>query len=293
MRYYAFFDPFNLNSAVKMFPLSIKTGPDDALHLPRGCREISQEEFNAYQTLGVKVEEPFLRLELDTNDIVEKTLIYYYYYYSKWLHALMKNHEGTAHWLSPIDWPLEDIDENRVRTDMGKVDSNPFFRNTLKNVDKLGREIIRDGMYFPFTFQINMNTKDPQLIFGRHRLYSLINVPKDIIQDKTFLFTYIPLIMPAFAPYQENFIITYTEPIDCYCFSKDFDQIFVSKCYNSFYSWNYMVSFCDTLSANLHPFLHLIPPNPIFNNKEKFNSFLQKDFPLIEKYEHYNKGQML
>ena len=41
MRYYAFFDPFNLNSAVKMFPLSIKTGPDDVLHLPRGCREIS------------------------------------------------------------------------------------------------------------------------------------------------------------------------------------------------------------------------------------------------------------
>lgn len=156
MRYYAFFDPFNNSSLIRIFPLSIKTGPDEDLVLPKGCKEIKQIEFDAYKTLGVVEEEPFSEIELNTDDVVERIMIYYYYHYSKLLHSLMHNHDkSNFFWLKPEKWSEEDIDISRVRVDMSKPDTNPFFRNTINEVDRLGMDILKNGMYFPFTFQHN------------------------------------------------------------------------------------------------------------------------------------------
>ena len=137
MKYYAFFDEIGFFATT---PISIKKGPDYDLYLPRLAKEISYDQFLAYKNIGIPEEQPFEELAISTNfSDLEMETFYYYYYHSKVIYYLINNCNCKYSWEDVIEWDCVNPDEQFVISDMSKNDTNPFFRNTVNEKDKLGK----------------------------------------------------------------------------------------------------------------------------------------------------------
>ena len=71
----------------------------------------------------------------------------------------------------------------------------------------------------------------------------------------------------------------------CYCISFDKKHIVQTTQKHSFYIWNYMSVFFDTVSGDLFKYQEHIKPALIFNNEDMFETFIHSPFPEMNELE--------
>lgn len=205
----------------------------------------------------------------------------YYYYYAKWIWQLIHYRGCSYEWLS--------INEHEFnRDDVSQKSSTDWSESTTKNdylqmyeheQIELGRDIMKNGTYFPLIIGTDPNSDVIPVIFGKHRVYSLQLNPEET-KDKEFLFIRFPHGYNFFydftsdktADYQKNPIIcNYTHPSFSY-------SVYEYECDKESLIFHEFLDISDDLPGRIFKYRNLINPNPIFNNKEAWEEFINNPF---------------
>ena len=188
-------------------------------------------------------------------------LIKYYGFQYKWINILQD------------DIRLPDYTENSF-----KKENNHFVKDCNKNICSLGMDILKNGLLTPFylrEYNIN-NIKFYMPTGGKHRIYSLRQMPKEMIKNKKFL----ALIFPP--DYWDNKIginknkyplmlhdictgFFYNSHLECYDFN-DIEHYFKT-----------FRAFSESMGDYIYHFKDEIKPNPIFNNQILFENFINNE----------------
>ena len=212
-----------------------------------------------------------------TYPTIRETYIVYYFCYMKNLHTMLNNNlQITYEWLDLKNYKFINIWHKRCFRDFDRKD-NGYLWTAQKDVTKLGRDIIKRGGYWPFACRDMDQDNKKEIIFGKHRLFSLLTLQnqepdKDIIH-KEFLFIKIP-------PMKQRRKIVYNKKITMYHFFENGQTAKITTNKNHLIedAWS---SNADTLSATFHKWDLLnasIEPNPILNNKDLFQQFINQPF---------------
>lgn len=144
----------------------------------------------------------------------------------------------------------------------------------------LGRNILTNGMFFPFYLLEENDDEYKKLFLGKHRLYSLLCLPNQI-KDKKFLFLKFPYTSSYDLMHNNVFLKTSGEVTKL---MKDGDGNFRIKkipVQEDSDALRHFLKLCDALPRALSLYQNEIPVNPIFNDIELFNDFINN--PLDEK----------
>ena len=113
----------------------------------------------------------------------------YYYYYARWIWQLINLRGCSYQWLNINDYEFN-RDEISCKSSIDWSVSTTYnsYLQMYENVKiELGKDIIKNGMYFPFIIATDTNSKILPIIFGKHRLYSLQLNPDETRDKKFFL----------------------------------------------------------------------------------------------------------
>lgn len=263
----------------------LKKIPNNFISLPIVYNKISEEEYNNYLLQGYREEFPPLKFSyFESNDKqAQKFYELYNYYYTKWIYYLIKNGHVTYEWFKidqdNIIFP-RDL-ENLFESDT----SNQFLRESLNDHKKLGRDVLSQGMYFPFFFWRKEEKFDYKKIIrlGSHRLYSLTLIPEEC-QNKEFLALYFP--MDWSLGYRKAYMnYTTKEDLPCYLFNQSRFQLYEQPNSRDFYNIEYFIYFSEQIAPGMFYHKEYISPNLIWNDKKAFEKFINNPFPINLKLE--------
>ena len=205
----------------------------------------------------------------------------YYYYYARWIWQLI-NYRGCSYkWINVNDYNfnLEEVSKKSCTDWSTAVIQNEYLQLYQESKIELGRDIIKNGLYFPFIIGTNQMSNELPVIFGKHRLYSLLLNP-DETKDMEFLFIIFPHGFDYFDTYKSNqnndyqkneIICTYLHPSyswSIYEYKTNQENVIFSEFSN----------FSDHLPDQMFQYRDIIKPNPIFNNKNAFEDFINNPF---------------
>lgn len=290
MKYFACYP---LDKNIPVFsepPILLRTSSDNAdIELPREYQNITREEFECFSKNGIRIGSPFQEIDLSfASSPGERKIYHYVYYYSKFVHTLINKCNLTWEWQSILSWKEnESITESldRILTDINQIESNsnPFFLNMQQDCTSLAKDIIDNGLYFPFYYEL-LFSGEKRLYLGKHRLYSLLQNKN---YSNEFLFINVkPLSPEKMTPeviFQEKYRLS--EKIPCYYLSKDPGRIFVTEEDYLYFIRQSFIKISDRIAPSIAKYRNCILPNPIFNDERMFKDFISKPFPIIDRFE--------
>lgn len=247
---------------------------------------------NHYEDL--KKEKPIIEADLKRFDFPllwgedKKYFLIYNYYYLQMVHEIVNKLPCSYKWINLHEWkekfPSFVLDEERLISSMQGDSGNAYLERTLANRPTLGRDILRNGMYFPFFYQRQGNKEMP--LFGSHRIYSLLAClkPEDDIKFLCIDFT-------RFVTYYYHLDVTkdkaqflkrmnFSEKMPCFTVDRFIDDSAVYKTLsnNQQICWEYFRCFNDTLGTRMFENRHLVKPNPVFNDEKAWEKFIKSPF---------------
>ena len=131
-----------------------------------------------------------------------------------------------------------------------------------------------------------------EIIFGRHRLYSLLQ-HKYLLKDKYFL----TIDLTPFSAYcGKNTFDFYAKEINkefpteipCFIFNRNNNTLFRSMNKNIFVVYQYLLHFSDILPLKIFKMQGFNSPNPILNSQKLFDNFINSPFSYIKELEPKN-----
>ena len=180
---------------------------------------------------------------------------YYYLYYPKNIFTLLNN--GFSYeYLKITDF--KNLYTSRQYSKF--FDNNPFLQKTESNKKLLAKDILLNGMYFPFYAKKMENFI--QIYQGNHRVYSLMLYGKQNNIKSNFLFIYFP-------NFEKNI------SIDWYDFDFNSFKIIQKKLYIKPSEIEHLL---DVLGGKMSQYFYYlnIAPNILFNNSDLFSIALKR-----------------
>ena len=172
-------------------------------------------------------------------------------------------------------------------TDFSRL-PNPYLLEYQGEKIKLAKDILENGMYFPFYGGKIDKPINPELYFilqGKHRLYSLTRYSEDIdFIWKKFLFITYPIDIQYFRMFT-NRNETLPEPIQMY----DVDQETGTIVLETFNLYTETVKVMDRLGGAMGNYFYKLRKQGIevkapsvLNNEDEFNEFINSEYILKE-----------
>ena len=125
--------------------------------------------FEEYDSKLILIKEAdFNELNFSYFSYSKQSFFCYYYFYMQLLYFLIHYAGCSYKWinLTSENYFIERNLSNEVLKDFAGANPNPYI--CKQDTKSLGLDILKNGMYFPFCEFNN------EIIFGRHRLYSLL-----------------------------------------------------------------------------------------------------------------------
>lgn len=206
---------------------------------------------------------------------IESLVIYYYnYLYPLYIKELIKVQQLTSKWLNiesliPTKVAIEHLNRNLETFQF----TNEYLNELLKNdgLISLGQNILNEGMYFPFL------GGNENVGYGSHRVLSLQALNQIIKINRPFLFLQFndDIIKQAnYSHNQHSYIGQVAYPITIYLPDMATRIIYSIVTTNIHTIWYIFTYISDIIGENIYNVKDSIKPNPIFNNPELFEEFI-------------------
>ena len=202
----------------------------------------------------------------------------YYYYYSKWIWQLINIYGCKYEWINIWDeqFDLESMTQKSASDFSEQTTKNDYLQLYEKRHIQLGQDLLKNGCFFPFGIGYNNNNHKLSVLFGKHRIYSLLLSPR---QNKKFLFIQYPYLFNNNTKNIDFLNSPLKKPFECYFLSLQYTySIYSYKTTNPQDIFDEFLWLSDYLPHELFNFREIIKPNIIFNDETAFHSFITQPF---------------
>lgn len=195
----------------------------------------------------------------------------YYYHYLYFLHQFFQNGKWKYEFRNLLNYNFFQYGLDVAKADFDNFKYNPYITTNKKDHSALGKDILQNGMYFPFFCFKDKDLNKRSVLLGRHRLYSLL-LNESLIKNKEFLFLELPYYSFHDVYNSEDYIPSIK------CITIENHQIVFKILNNQKDTMEAFVTLSDTLPKLIYPYRDKIKPNSIFNNEKLFKEFIENPF---------------
>lgn len=269
-------------------------------HMPYWYNLISQMEYDFLaQQKDIIVENDLQVFEFPKKwESHKKYFFIYNYYYLQLVHEIVNKLNCPYKWMNLYEWkkffPFFVLNEKRIESSMKEDHDNAYLTRTLKDETYLGKDILKNGMYFPFFYQRKGDKEIP--LFGSHRIYSLLKCLQenddikflciDLTKFVTFYY-HIEVTIDKAAFLQK---INFPSYLPCFCVETlvENSNLYKTTSNNQQICWEYFRRFNDSIGTIISNYSNFIKPNQIFNNINLWEQFIKEPFSYQPALELFN-----
>ena len=208
-------------------------------------------------------------------------IVAYNYYYLHNLYYLIHNNSLQYQW---IDFKnIKNVKNNGWSLNQEKEN---MFLSTF-NDDTLWKDIIDNGIYFPFFGLTDDNNNITTLLYGHHRWYSLQKYSQYF--SKQFLFIDLKNICMKYGTSTLKIVNTKQNNLtDCYLLSNNPNYIFKFKTNLIIYLYYFFNLFSHSLAPQIFKYRNILSTHSQFNNQKDWDIFINNPFSHIAELDDFN-----